>query len=247
MIDSTVEVSRFRDSKPWLSGRVPDGYWDSRENRVLYIDWLGQHLGFATQDDWYQVCNTDFVHNHGGALLWRVYNSSGHAAMQDYQPQYEWIPWLFAKTPKGVWEEVENRRAYMEWLGGVLQIRTEEDWYQVTKTSFLENRGSGLLRNYYGGSILAAVREYRPDYDWRPWLFPKVPNGFWNLPENRRRYLEWLASRHGFRSLSDWQGLTKQDLSETGAAGLFSGYYHGSLARLQNEVESMKLANGRKR
>ena len=236
-----VEVSRFRNHKAWLSGRVPDGYWDSRENRVFYMDWLGQHLGFVSQDDWYRVCNTDFIRNQGGSMLWRIYGSSVFVAMQDYQPQYEWIPWLFSKTPKGVWQEVENRRSYMEWLERTLQIGSEEDWYQVTKASFDANHGAGLLRNHYRGSVLSALREYRPDCDWKPWLFPKVPNGFWNLPGNRQRYLEWLASRLRFRSVSDWHRITKRDLSATGGRGLFSAFYGGSLARLREEAVSMKL------
>ena len=238
---SAVEISRFQDDSPWLSGRVPDGYWDARTNRVFYLDWLGRRLGFISRDDWYQVCNTDFIRNHGGALLWRMYGSSVHAAMRDYRPLHEWIPWLFSKTPKGFWHKAANRQTYMEWLEGMLQIESEEDWYQVTKASFLENHGGGLLRNHYQGSILSALREYRPDYDWKPWLFPKVPHGFWNRPDNRQRYFQWLASRLRFRLLSDWHRLTKPDLFATGGSGLLHGYYAGSLARLRNEVVAMKF------
>jgi len=236
-----VEISRFRDNWPWLFGRVPDGYWELRENRVSYLKWLGKRLGFVSRDDWYRVCNTDFRRNHGGTLLQRIYGSSTYVAMQDYQPRYEWIPWLFSKTPKGFWQEAENRKSYMEWLEGVLQIGREDDWYQVTNVSFQEHCGAGLLQNYYQGSILSALREYRPDYDWKPWLFPKVPRGFWEQPDNRERYFEWLASRRRFRSLSDWQRLTRRDLSAAGGGGLFCSYYRGSLARLRDEVVSMKL------
>ncbi|NQT14305.1 MAG: hypothetical protein HQ582_16230 [Planctomycetes bacterium] len=238
---SAAEFSRSRNDRPWLSGRVPNGYWDVRDNRVFYLRWLGQHLGFVRRDDWYRVCNTDFTRNHGGTLIHQVYGSSTYVAMQDYQPQYGWIPWLFSKTPKGFWREAENRKSYMQWLERTLQIGSEEDWYQVTSASFHENRGAGLLQNHFQGSILSALREYRPDYDWKPWLFPKVPHGFWNQPDSRRRYFQWLANRLRFRAWNDWRRLATRDLSATGGGGLFYGYYGGSLARLRAEVVSMKL------
>ncbi len=312
-----AESIRSSNEHPWLSGRVPDGYWDLRENRMLYLDWLGQQLGLVTQDDWYQVGATDFIRNHGGALFWRTYNSSVHLAMEDYQPQCGWLPWRFSKTPRGFWQEAENRRSYMQWLesileigriedwyqltkdtfaenggGGLLcniyrgsilsalreyrpdcdwkpwffpkvphgfwkeaenrrsfmewlevtlQIGREEDWYQLTKESFNENGGAGLLKNHYRSSILSAVREYRPDYNWKPWLFSKVPHGFWNELGNRRQYLEWLADHLRFRSLSDWHHLTNRDLSTTGGGGLFCSHYGRSMARLREEVVSLRL------
>ena len=226
---------------PWLSGRVPDGYWDVRENRESYLDWLGRHLGFAGQEDWYRVCNSDFIRNHGATLLQQVYCSSVYVAMQDYRPQYEWIAWLFCKTPRGFWRKAGNRRSYMEWLERTLRIGSEEEWYGVTKESFAENHGAGLLQNHYRGSVLSALREYLPSYDWKPWLFAKVPHGFWNESDNRRRYLKWLARRLGLRSSSDWRCLTKLELSRTGGYGLFSSHYAGSLTRLRDEAAVMNL------
>ncbi len=241
MNKSAVELSCIRDDRPWLYGRVPNGYWDVRENRISYLEWLGRRLGFVSRNDWYRVCNRDFIRNHGGTLLLKIYCSSVYIAMQDYQPQHEWIPWLFHKTPRGFWEEAENRRSYMEWIEELLRIECEEDWYQLTKESFAENSGAGLLANHYRGSILSALREYRPDYDWKPWLFPKVPHGFWSQPNNRRRYLRWLANRLRFRSPNDWHRLSRKDISETGGSGLFNVHYGGSLARLIDEVVSLKI------
>jgi hypothetical protein len=238
---SVVEISHFRDDRPWLFGRVPDGYWNARENRVCYIEWLGKHLGFAGREEWYQARNMDFIRNHGGTLIQKYYISSVYVAMRDYAPRYKWIPWLFSQTPKGFWQKAENRKSYMKWLEGLLQIESEDDWYLVSRASFAENSGAGLLGNHYNGSILSALREYRPDYDWKPWGFPKVPDGFWNQPDNRKQYFRWLASRLRFRSSSDWHRLTKRDLSTTGGGGLFCSHFNGSLARLRDEAVSMKV------
>ena len=118
---SVVEISHFRDDRPWLFGRVPDGYWKARENRVCYIEWLGKQLGFAGREEWYQARNMDFIRNHGGTLIRKYYISSVYVAMRDYAPRYKWIPWLFSQTPKGFWQKAENRKSYMKWLEGLLK------------------------------------------------------------------------------------------------------------------------------
>src|SRR6056297_2757828 len=41
-----------RDWKPWLFVQVTKGFWPERKNRVLYMKWLGQQLGYEAPDDW---------------------------------------------------------------------------------------------------------------------------------------------------------------------------------------------------
>jgi hypothetical protein len=227
--------------QPWLSGRVPNGFWNARENRVAYLEWLGERLGYVRTPDWYQVVNVHFNQNHGGSLLNRICRASVLVAMQDFRPQYEWIPWLFSKTPAKFWHQSENRRSYMKWLELRLGIQDEQDWYQVSQQSFVENHGATLLLNRYRGSILTAVHEYRPDYDWKPWLFSRVPRGFWSVPENRRSYFSWLAVRFEFKTPSDWLSLERRDLRETGGWGLLSDHFSGSRRKLLDEVATMEV------
>lgn len=50
----------------WLDGPVPKRYWHDAENRLRYIHWLGQRLGYRTLDDWYKVTVRD-----APRTLWR--------------------------------------------------------------------------------------------------------------------------------------------------------------------------------
>ncbi len=227
--------------RPWLTGRVPDGYWHSRPNRLHYLDWLGRRLGFVAPDDWYRLRNIHFIHNHGSTLLQKIYGSSVQTAMRDFLPGRDWIPWLFASTPRGFWKEARNRREYMTWLEQRIGITSPEDWYGVSLAVFAEHGGSGLLVNYFQGSLLSALHEYLPTYDWKPWLFSKVPNGFWTLPNNRRRYFEWLADRYGLHGLDDWKALTRRAIHDSSGATLLCDQYAGSLGRLIEDVVAMEL------
>lgn len=53
---------------------------------------------------------------------------------------YEWLPWKFNTVPKGFWDDKENVKKYMNWLGNQLNVNTMEDWYRVTmKVKNLKN------------------------------------------------------------------------------------------------------------
>src|SRR5579871_6570731 len=99
-------------------------------------------------------------------------------------------PWIHGRVPVGFWSRVVNRRRYMDWLAKTCGFRRPEDWHEVTKQHFHANRGGGLLANYYRDSPVLAIREYRPQYEWKVWLFKCVPQGFWQDPENRRAYMD---------------------------------------------------------
>ena len=43
------------DPRLWLYGPVPPGFWDLAENRLRYVEWLGDQLGFTQLEDWYRV------------------------------------------------------------------------------------------------------------------------------------------------------------------------------------------------
>lgn len=234
-----METNVTSPLQPWLDGRVPNGYWSKRDNRVTYIEWLCERIGFVRIDHWYQIRNRHFRDNCGGALLNKIYNSSVLHAMQDFRPDYNWLPWLFGRTPSGFWTKLENRVCYMRWLEQRLQIARHEDWYQHDETVFRNSGGAGLFSNHYVGSMLSALRDYRPDIEWIPWLFRKVPNGFWESSKNRQKYIEWLARHLRIRRDADLTRLTRQVVRETRGDYLLNQYYRGSMSAFKSEFRTL--------
>ena len=74
------------ENVPWFGNRVPNGYWDLRENRVRYLAWLGEQCGFVKLSDWYRLRRHHFQQNNGGGLLRNSYGSSVLTAMLDFRP-----------------------------------------------------------------------------------------------------------------------------------------------------------------
>ena len=220
----------FKESEeyPWILGRVPNGFWDARENRVRYMDWLAQRYSFNHPEDWYAVSKSYFKNNRGGGLLTTKYQDSLCAALKDYYPEFEWLPWKFRRTRNKFWSSADNRRQYMIWLEGELGITEIDQWYRVTKQTFKKHHGAGLLYGCYGDSVLAAVREHHPDHPWHPWLFNESPHRFWHEATNRRAYMSWLGEKLGYKSPEDWHAITTKDFHENKGAGFLSICYGDS-------------------
>ncbi len=205
----------------WLFAQCPMGFWDDRRNHRRYMKWLGGQLGFRRPEDWYSVTTEDVTTRKGGAFL-LCYRSSVSAAVMSHFPNYNWKQWMFATAPNGFWTPRKNRRRYMKWLGEQCGYTCLDDWHDVVESDFLGNYGRQLL-HHYGGSPLAAVKDLLADRNWCEWRFARVPQGFWDVAENRIRYVKWLGKRLGYRRPEDWCYVRRSDFLNNCGGGLLAG------------------------
>ena len=210
------------DWKDWLFTRKPRRFWQDPRNHRRYMKWLGQELGIRRPSDWYGVANQDFTRNKGGGFLIH-YDSTVSAAIMSCLPNYDWKEWMFDRTPKGFWQKRTNRRRYMIWLGKTLGFKRMSDWYSVTGGDFHANFGNQCLR-FYGRSPIAAMRDCFPRYTWNEWMFTRVPIGFWNKLENRKRYVRWLGKKLKLKRRREWYKVRRQDFLENYGGGLLVTY-----------------------
>ena len=141
--------------------------------------------------------------------------------------------WMPGRVPKYFWEDVAHRRDYLLWLAHRLRFHRMKDFYRLEfSTISVRNYGTGLIR-YWGKSALGAVQDCLPQYDWKAWLFPIVPPGFWDSPANRRSYMEWLGKELGFRRPEDWYRIQVRDI--TGRYGVALLLRFASLYDLMRE------------
>jgi hypothetical protein len=43
-----------------------------------------------------------------------------------------------------------------------------------------------------------------PEYKWLPWLFERLPPGFWRDANNLRLFLNWAGKKLGIKEMKDW-------------------------------------------
>jgi hypothetical protein len=70
--------------------------------------------------------------------------------------------------------------------------------------------GAGLLNYKYNGSLVSALHDLFPTYDWLPWKFVKCPQEFWDDKKNQRKFLDWAATQLDIKDMSDWYRVTQK-------------------------------------
>ena len=106
------------------------------------MEWLGEHLGLKSLEDWYRVSRSHFHTNNGGGMLANYYGDSVFRALRELAPKKKWVPWRFATVPQGYWKVQKNRQTYLRWLGKELGYEKPTDWYKLTRQHFSENHGT---------------------------------------------------------------------------------------------------------
>lgn len=225
----------------WRFRQVRQGFWDDPANRHRYLRWFGKQVGFRRTEEWYQLTKPLIAAHDGGGLL-AHFGDSPSALLKDYRPEYAWLEWRFLHVPQGFWNDPRHRQRYMDWLGQQLGIRQIEDWYQLSYETLTKWYGWGLLSRF-GDSPVAVLKDYRPDYDWKEWLFRRPAQGFWATPANRRRYLDWLGQQLGFQRPEDWVRLRSVDLSRNRGQGLYKRF-HNQIPRIVKEYLAASRHSG---
>jgi len=210
------------DWKEWLFHHCPRNFWADPANHRRYLEWLGGELGFENMEDWYQIKTDDLMLHRGASLLCK-FDFSPIAILMSTFPEYPWQIWKFRYPGKRFWGNPAHCRAYLDWLGTRLGYTTYEDWYQVTYDDFSNNHGLSLISQFQSLPF-AVMREYMPEYDWKEWLFQRVPRGFWSDRDNRRRYLEWLAEKLGVRDPEEWNRIGTHTLIRNHGKSVIRAY-----------------------
>jgi hypothetical protein len=134
------------DWLPWKFDACPNNYWDNMNNQRKFMEWAGKQLNFKDMSDWYNVtqqvnlkiCDLLIFQNFcdigGYGLLNGLYDGSHHKLLSTVYPDYEWLPWKFARCPSNFWADTKNKRKFLEWAGKQLGVKTFDDWYKVSTT-----------------------------------------------------------------------------------------------------------------
>jgi hypothetical protein len=96
-------------------------------------------------------------------------------------------------------------------------IDTQEDWYGVQLDQILKSGGSGLV-SQYNNSIITALKNVFPEFEWFNWKFPHTSHGFWNSLENQQVFFKSLEEQLGITNTSDWYNIRYTDIWDMGGS-----------------------------
>lgn len=99
-------------------------------------------------------------------------------------------------------------------------MKDHSDWYNHGHAEVARRGGDALLRKYQ--SLPAALEAVYPEYKWQPWLFQKVPVGFWKDDYNIQHYIKWLSEILGIEKMEDWYNVTYSQISQLAGGTLLN-------------------------
>eukprot|EP00026_Physarum_polycephalum_P002443 Phypoly_transcript_02449.p1 GENE.Phypoly_transcript_02449~~Phypoly_transcript_02449.p1 ORF type:complete len:911 (+),score=126.14 Phypoly_transcript_02449:48-2780(+) len=217
-------VFKDHDWLPWRFMPLPSNTWENETNRLKFLAYLGQKLGYKDMEDYYKITENDFNVHGGGVLLERYYESSPMMAVMRIFNEFPWEPWKFAHAKSGYFDVFEHQMRYMKYLGEQLNFKTMNDWYNITDASITAHHGNHLYSKF-GESPSGMVMGIFKDHEWHPWKFRVIPRNYWTKPEHQAKFVKYLGARLGYKTLEDWYEVAQADFSKEGSGLLaqFSG------------------------
>jgi len=85
-------------------------------------------------------------------------------ALQLIYPDYHWLAWKFDQVPKGFWDDESNVMESLKCLSTELDIKTLDDWYNVTVGQIQTMGCSSLLKKY--GGLHSVLAKFYPNHSW---------------------------------------------------------------------------------
>eukprot|EP01114_Cavostelium_apophysatum_P014947 TRINITY_DN3989_c0_g1_i1.p1 TRINITY_DN3989_c0_g1~~TRINITY_DN3989_c0_g1_i1.p1 ORF type:complete len:475 (-),score=70.21 TRINITY_DN3989_c0_g1_i1:108-1532(-) len=221
-----MSVYKEHTWKPWKFSRVHSHYWSEPSNVRAYFEDLGKQIGLKSTDDWHQVKSRDFIEHDGLGLLDKFGHSIEKALAFAY-PEHKWKNYHFHKG-KRVWSNLAHAKHFLDEVAHKLNLKSWEDWYQVSKETVEEEGGKSLLQLHDGnlGDLLSKVY---PEHDWKLWCFRKVPHGFWSDKGRHKEFFDWAWKELRISTFEDWYRVRFEDIVKLGGKSLLIGCYNGSL------------------
>lgn len=219
-------------------GRVPRGFWSSRENRRAWLKGKEEKLGVRETKDWCHVTQS-MIRRFGGGALLNLYGGSWQRARADLLE--ECLPFLERENPM---ESRSERERFMRGLGEELGIVKPEEWSRVKKQQLLAREGGKNLLSLYGNALHRCLEDLIPGYK------EKKSEGRhdWRSVEARRAFIKTLAEKHGVTEPSHWKRVSADDIrKENGGKSLLRRYQGSVGALLVENLPDVTLTDVRNR
>ena len=175
-----------------------------------------------TLEDWYLKSRIENLPYSFMELVSNKWKGDLLSVIEQLFPEKDVEWWRMQRAPKGAWKNILRRHQYLKWLEIQLGFSKPSDWYQITMNDFYENYG-GSLQTYIP-SIMEVLKDFYPEYDFKPWLFKVAPNGTWQDKKNHRNFLLWVQISRNHVSFEDWYSISGDEIDSFGGSKLRQMY-----------------------
>lgn len=160
------------------------------------------------------------VENKGAGLLER-YDGSMVAVLKKAFPEEQVPIWRYQRVSLEYWKgNPVARLQFFDFAAQELGLTNLDGWYSVSAQQFESLSKAFPLERLYKGSLPHALQAVYPGHEWKLWRFPRVKQSFWELPENRTKFVDDLKLKFGITSVDGLYAITREDITAAGGMRL---------------------------
>ena len=193
------------------------GYWDDKENIKNFLTKLGEKLNFKTPNDWNLLTTKILLNNKGYSIIskYSIYELKCIACPEgknSFDSPYRSVSY---------WDDNICINEYLLSLKNKLNLKTIQDWNELTHKTIKSNGGNKLLENY---SIYQIKCMGCPE---GKEIFSKnyTPSGFWDDKLNVIHFLNEIKHKLNLNSPMDWNlKLNQKQIKFYGGKSLLNKY-----------------------
>jgi hypothetical protein len=176
-----MDVYPEHEWEPWRFNRLPGSWWESKEHRRQYFDFLVTTLELESPIKLLRLPVEKVHQNYGGSLLYAMYRNSMTRVVVDLYPEIDWAQHgvatadLVAPVARHLRNKFpERRKQKLEAVGERLGVKDDlSAWYSITKDVFIAQGGGSILK-YYRNSLQLALQQLYPDHGWQASRFVRA-------------------------------------------------------------------------
>jgi hypothetical protein len=180
---------------------VPKGYWSDEKAQKDALERLGRQLGVKELDDWYAVSSEVYSQL---SFVGNYYRGSLFDVLKKFYPQHNWDPLRFSRVPNGYWTEDAQRAALEKYGREQLGVKELDDWHSVP--TVIMRRELSFIKNYYGGSLLEALKKLYPHHKWDAKKFATVSRP--DADTHKEALEKYGREILGVKELDDWYSVS---------------------------------------
>ncbi len=215
---------------PWYMKKVPEGYWDSKDNRVKYILWLYTKLNLTSYDDWYSVTEQEFKDNRGGSL--RQFGITIKQLLDEAYPDKEFEEWDRENLPNGVTENIIYQRIIVERALREKNLSiTKEVLLTIEEKIIRGCKGGARVLSHYETYIHCLIHLF-PEMNLNHLDFNKKGRGFWNDKNNFKPAIIRMCESCGYFRLEQYYEIRCEDFQNHGLYAILDFYNHSPKAAI---------------
>ena len=218
-------------STTFLRNAARPGFWNDARNHRKFIEDLAVKVKIDDKrKEWPILLTRKLLDENGGSTLHRKYKGI-RELLETIYPNEEFI---FKRKPRNYWDNIDNQRKFMDQYMIDNNITSLDDWNHVRVIDFKKNGGRGILEKY--PNFFNLLETIFPDHTWNIDKRKQKPYKYWNVEENRRKYIKKQVKKAGI----DWKLIPTTKILDKNSRVLLN-YYSTTFDALKDSFPELNV------